>query len=154
MDDGTMCVCVSKNSQLPISKTQVFISDQDNLQLEFYEGDRLYVRDNNFIYIINTNISTGSKISVTTNVNNQGHCTITVNGMLQGQFYIDVSENKVKNDDDLDTILLDSELFEKQVLINDILQLYKTFNKSCDLDKLQHLSIIDLRQIIGEFKFR
>ena len=90
-DDNRMSIIISKNTPIPISKTQIFTNSDsiDTLTIDIYQGDNQYVKDNIFLekLILNCNRLDRGKMRIAVTF------TISVDGILS------VSAKDVLTDD-------------------------------------------------------
>lgn len=152
LDDGTMCLCVSKNSILPITKTYTFRNKQTNIEIKLFEGQRFYAKDNVLKSCFSLLLPINSQIKLNITIDENGKCKIMYDNKLCAECIVNISKTSIKDCEDLNTILYDSELFEKDILINEVIHMYKTFNKPYNLVSLKASSISDLRCLLDKFR--
>lgn len=85
VENGEMAFMISKNSYIPIFKTMLFTNttEEDNIDINVYSGERRYVKDNDFIGQVNIKFLEKKKrgqhkIKLTLLVNEQNKLKINV----------------------------------------------------------------------------
>lgn len=83
-DDNRMSIIISKNTPIPVSRTQIFTNSEsdDILTIEIYQGDNKYVKDNIFLRSLSLNcnkLEPGKmRIEVTFTINVDGILSVFV----------------------------------------------------------------------------
>ena len=87
-DDNRMSIIISKNTPIPISKTQIFTNSDsiDTLTIDIYQGDNQYVKDNIFLEKLNLNcnrLERGKmRIAVTFTISVDGILSVSAKDVL------------------------------------------------------------------------
>ena len=87
-DDNRMSIIISKNTPIPISKTQIFTNSDsiDTLTIDIYQGDNQYVKDNIFLEKLNLNcnrLDRGKmRIAVTFTISVDGILSVSAKDVL------------------------------------------------------------------------
>ena len=144
-ENGTMTHIVSKNTPLPVTKTQLFTNtenDVDSIQIDIYQGERKFVKDNVLlssfkINALNKTFKRGEmQIKVTFDIDKQGIITVKAD-VPNNEIYIhhinniQVKANILKTDeDDIFTKIKDS----KQInLLKAKMELYNSYQFLLDV---------------------
>lgn len=88
--DNKMAIIISKNTPIPVSKSQVFTNSDnvETLSIDIYQGDNMYVKDNIFLESLNlidlnNGIERGKmRIKVTFSINVDGILNVSAKEML------------------------------------------------------------------------
>ena len=107
MDDNRMSIIISKNTRIPVSKTQIFTNSEsmDTLTIEIYQGDNQYVKDNIFLRSLKFNSNkierSGMRIAVTFTISVDGILTVSAKDILteNEETRLVVKENVISNMD-------------------------------------------------------
>lgn len=91
VENGEMAVIISKDSYIPISKTKIFLNTEENdeITIKLYSGERRYVKDNDFIGIINISFIEKKKRGL-----HKIELKIEINESSFLNVYVKTSENK------------------------------------------------------------
>lgn len=106
-DDNRMSIIISKNTPIPVSKTQIFTNSEsmDTLAIEIYQGDNQYVKDNIFLRSLKFNCNKiergGLRIAVTFTISVDGILTVSAKDILteNEETRLVVKENVISNMD-------------------------------------------------------
>lgn len=106
-DDNRMSIIISKNTPIPVSKTQIFTNSEsmDTLTIEIYQGDNQYVKDNIFLRSLKFNCNKiergGLRIAVTFTISVDGILTVSAKDILteNEETKLVVNENVISNMD-------------------------------------------------------
>jgi len=163
-DGGIMTPIISRNSLIPISKTEIFSNAdcEQSIDINVYQGERKFVKDNLFLGTFSIPVYDGKRnstyISVTFDINSDGILIVTSRNKQSENVTNEKSiviDQYIKSnlynledyvyDDDYDKIK-DSELANKilaKIELNHKYEMYKRLNgENCDqefLDKLQNM---------------
>ena len=162
-DGGIMTPIISRNSFIPISKTETFSNAdcEESIDINIYQGERKFVKDNLFLGTFSITTSSLKRnsvyISVTFDINSDGILLVTSQGKGKGKgkgtdvgIVIDQyikSKSQANNgcyvyEDDYDKIK-DSELANKilaKIELNHKYEMYKRLNgDNCDSELVQKL---------------
>jgi molecular chaperone DnaK (HSP70) len=116
--DEKMSIIISKNTPIPVSKTQIFTNSDslDILTIEIYQGDNQYVKDNIFLEMLKLNcnkIDRGSmRIAVTFTINVDGIFSVSVKDVLTDGNESGLVVKEYKNDISEDTIELNLDFLD------------------------------------------
>ena len=164
-DGGIMTPIISRNSFIPISKTETFSNAdcEESIDINIYQGERKFVKDNLFLGTFSLPLQTTSRnstyISVTFDINSDGILLVTSKGKGTDKGTDDVVKDKgtdkgividqyIKSkgqaayvyEDDYDKIK-DSELANKilaKIELNHKYEMYKRLNgDNCDFELVQ-----------------
>lgn len=83
-DDNRMSIIISKNTPIPVSRTQIFTNSEsiDTLTIDIYQGDNQYVKDNIFLRTLSLNCNKMERgkmrIEITFTINVDGILNVSV----------------------------------------------------------------------------
>lgn len=123
-DDNRMSIIISKNTPIPVSRTQIFTNSDsdDNLNIEIYQGDNQYVEDNIFLKTLSLNCNKMERgkmrIEITFNINVDGILSVFVREFL-AQSEINDTINQYNNNILEDTIGLNLDFLDIGTLEKD-----------------------------------
>jgi molecular chaperone DnaK (HSP70) len=166
---GFMTPIISKNTMLPCSRTETFVTtdEENSIDINVYQGERRFVKDNSFLgtFSINRGNNNKSKVIVTFDITSDGLFIATAQLNENDRDYI---ENSVTLDfnksidqnycytDDFDKID-DTELanlITAKIELNNTLQTMKSMGKDTSLDKVPEYTLLieNTKQIIQDYK--
>jgi len=102
--DNKMSIIISKNTPIPVSRTQIFTNSEsvNALTVEIYQGDNQYVKDNIFLQELNVScnrIDRGNmRIAVTFTINVDGILSVSVKDVLNDDKENEIIVKEYKND--------------------------------------------------------
>jgi L1 cell adhesion molecule like protein len=116
--DNKMSIIISKNTLIPVSRTQIFTNSEnvDTLTVEIYQGDNQYVKDNIFLQELNVScnrIDRGNmRIAVTFTINVDGILSVSVKDVLNDDKENEIIVKEYKNDISEDVIGLNLDFLD------------------------------------------
>lgn len=116
-DDNRMSIIISKNTPIPVSRTQIFTNSEsdDTLTIDIYQGDNQYVKDNIFLKSLNLNCNKMERgkmrIEVTFTINVDGILSVSVRDVL-AESKINDTINEYNNDISEDAIDLNLDFLD------------------------------------------
>jgi len=117
-DDNRMSIIISKNTPIPVSRSQIFTNSESNdtLIVQIYQGDNQYVKDNIFLEELKLNcnrIDRGNmRIAVTFTINVDGILNVSVRDILLEENEKNLVVKEYKNDILEDTIRLNLDFLD------------------------------------------
>jgi len=117
-DDNRMSIIISKNTPIPVSRSQIFTNSESNdtLIVQIYQGDNQYVKDNIFLEELKLNcnrIDRGNmRIAVTFTINVDGILNVSVRDILSEENEKNLVVKEYKNDILEDTIRLNLDFLD------------------------------------------
>jgi molecular chaperone DnaK (HSP70) len=113
-----MSIIISKNTPIPVSRSQIFTNSESNdtLIVQIYQGDNQYVKDNIFLEELKLNcnrIDRGNmRIAVTFTINVDGILNVSVRDILSEENEKNLVVKEYKNDILEDTIRLNLDFLD------------------------------------------
>lgn len=117
-DDDRMSIIISKNTPIPVSKTQIFTNSEsiNKLTIEIYQGDNQYVKDNIFLRSLDLNCNKMERgkmrIEVTFNINVDGILSVSVRDLLLKESDVKETINEYNNNISEDAIDLNLDFLD------------------------------------------